>query len=157
MLIRPVREADYPPIIAVIDSWWGGRRMADMLPRLFFIHFQNTSFVAEENGAVIGFLIGFVSQTHPTHAYVHFVGVHPDQRQRRIGQRLYTVFFETVKRSGCTVVHAVTSPVNKDSIGFHTRLGFEIEKTDGEVDGVPVMRNYDGEGQDRVVFVKRLA
>jgi hypothetical protein len=40
--IRPLRSADYRPVISVIDDWWGGRRMADMLPRLFFEHFSDT-------------------------------------------------------------------------------------------------------------------
>ncbi len=34
--IRPVRASDYRTVISVIDGWWGGRHMADMLPRLFF-------------------------------------------------------------------------------------------------------------------------
>jgi cytochrome P450 len=34
--IRPLRPSDHAPVIAVIDEWWGGRPMAQMLPRLFF-------------------------------------------------------------------------------------------------------------------------
>ena len=37
--IRPLRPSDHAPVIAVIDEWWGGRPMAQMLPRLFFDHF----------------------------------------------------------------------------------------------------------------------
>ena len=32
--IRPLRPSDHAPVIAVIDEWWGGRPMAQMLPRL---------------------------------------------------------------------------------------------------------------------------
>jgi hypothetical protein len=32
--IRPLRPSDHAPLIAVIDEWWGGRPMAQMLPRL---------------------------------------------------------------------------------------------------------------------------
>ena len=45
--IRPLSTADYPFVISVIDQWWGGRQMADKLPRLFFEHFTDTSFAAE--------------------------------------------------------------------------------------------------------------
>jgi len=82
-LIRHAEPSDYQPIIAVVDDWWGGRRMADMLPKLFFVHFQPTSFVAEHNGRIVGFVIGFVSQTFPEEAYIHFVGVHPEFRKKR--------------------------------------------------------------------------
>ncbi|UUZ83722.1 GNAT family N-acetyltransferase [Paenibacillus sp. P26] len=130
--------------------------MADMLPKLFFQHFQDTSFIAEQEGQVIGFLIGFVSQTIPTEAYVHFIGVHPDCRKDGVAKDLYQMFFEKVREKGCNVVRCVTSPVNKSSIAFHTRMGFQIEKGTGEVDGIPVAINYDGIGQDRVLFVKEL-
>ncbi|GIO02197.1 GNAT family N-acetyltransferase [Brevibacillus laterosporus] len=50
--------------------------MGDMLPKLFFEHFTHTSFIAEKNGELIGFLIGFLSQIHTDEAYIHFVGIH---------------------------------------------------------------------------------
>ncbi|WP_248923910.1 GNAT family N-acetyltransferase [Paenibacillus hamazuiensis] len=153
---RNVLESDYIPVISVIDTWWGGRHMADMLPKLFFQHFQDTSFVAEQDGQIIGFLIGFVSQTIPTEAYVHFIGVHPDCRKDGVAKHLYQMFFEKVREKGCNAVRCVTSPVNKTSIAFHTRMGFRIEKGTGMVDDIPVTINYDGIGQDRVLFVKEL-
>lgn len=156
MHLRQAQPADYAPIIAVIDDWWGGRHMADMLPKLFFVHFQDTGFVVEQDGEIIAFLIGFVSQTDPTQAYIHFVGVHPGQRGRDLGRALYEHFFETVKLRGCKTVHCVTSPVNKGSIAFHTRMGFESVPGDGVVDGVNVHTDYDGRGEDRVLFKKFL-
>jgi predicted GNAT superfamily acetyltransferase len=156
MYIRNIHETDYTPIITVIDSWWGGRQMADMLPRLFFTYFQKTSFVVELDTTLIAFLIGFVSQTHLTDAYIHFSGVHPDHRQQGIGEKLYQCFFDSVKARGCDTVRCVTSPVNKGSIAFHTRLGFQAEEGDTVVGDVPVKVAYDGEGQDRVLFVKKI-
>lgn len=44
--------------------------------KLFFEHFTHTSFIAEKNGELIGFLIGFLSQPHTDEAYIHFVGIH---------------------------------------------------------------------------------
>lgn len=156
MHFRHAQETDYLPVISVIDHWWGGRQMADMLPKLFFQHFQNTSFIAEQDGEIIGFLIGLVSQTEPAESYVHFVGVHPAHRNNGIANRLYEMFFEAVRKQGCTVVRCVTSPVNKTSISFHTRLGFRFANGTREEDGVPVQADYDGIGQDRVLFVKKL-
>jgi hypothetical protein len=62
--IRIVRTSDYERIISVLDEWWGGRRMNDMLPKLFFVHFCETSFIAESDEKIIGFLIGFLSQSN---------------------------------------------------------------------------------------------
>lgn len=145
MLIRHAEPADYGAVIAVIDEWWGGREMAAMLPKLFFVHFRETSFVAEDDGRVAGFLCGFRSQTFADEAYIHFVGVDPDARARGLGRTLYERFFAAVAPR--TVVRAVTAPVNERSVAFHRAMGFEVERVD---------ENYDGHGQARVLLVKRL-
>jgi len=134
--------------------------MADMLPKLFFQHFQNTSFATvRTNGSenIVAFLVGFVSQMHPTEAYVHFVGVHPDYRTYGLGRRLYEHFFDAVRKRGCKLVRCVTSPVNNGSIAFHVKMGFEFEAGEGKTeDGIPVHMNYDGRGQSRICFKKNL-
>lgn len=154
--IRPIRPSDYRPVISVIDGWWGGRHMADMLPRLFFEHFTDTSFAAERDGELAGFLVGFESQSRPAEAYIHFAGVHPAERSRGLGRQLYERFFVVVQARGCVLVRAVTSPVNCGSIAFHRRMGFDIEPGDALAGGVPVAAGYDGDGQDRVRFVRQL-
>lgn len=155
--IRHAEAEDYAPIISVINDWWGGRTVSDMLPKLFFVHFHDTSFIAESAGERIGFLIGFRSQTFPNEAYIHFVGVHPDFRKDGVGRQLYEQFFSAARSQDCKIVRSVTSPLNKTSIAFHTRMGFQTEFHDGEMDGVPYYKNYDGQGGDRVLFYKTLA
>ena len=154
--IRPIRSSDYLAVIAVIDDWWGGRRMADMLPRLFFEHFTDSSFAAERDGELAGFLVGFRSQSRPGEAYIHFVGIHPGERGHGLGRQLYERFFAAVRARGCDRVRAVTSPVNRGSVAFHQRMGFDIELGEAGADGIAVAAGYDGEGQDRVRFVKQL-
>ena len=119
--------------------------MAAMLPKLFFVHFRDTSFVAEDDEGLAGFLCGFRSQTHDDEAYIHFVGVDPAHRGGGLGRALYERFFEAVAPR--TVIRAVTSPVNERSVAFHQALGFEVERVD---------ENYDGQGEARVLLVKRL-
>jgi ribosomal protein S18 acetylase RimI-like enzyme len=145
--IRHAEAADHARVSPHLDAWWGGRPMRAMLPRLFFEHFRDTSFVAEEDGEVVGFLCGFLSQTHPEQAYVHFVGVRPDRRGGGLGRELYERFFAAAREAGRDVVRCVTAPVNEASIAFHRRLGFEVE---AEVD------DYDGAGAARVLLEKRL-
>jgi ribosomal protein S18 acetylase RimI-like enzyme len=148
MRIRHAEPTDHARVAAVIDDWWGGRRMQAMLPRLFFTHFRGTSFVAEDDGGELtGFLCGFLSQTYPEQAYVHFVGVSPQHRGGGLARELYDRVFAAARAAGCTSVHCVTSPKNTGSIAFHTRLGFEVE---AEVEG------YDGSGESRVLLAKTL-
>jgi ribosomal protein S18 acetylase RimI-like enzyme len=144
-MIRPAEPGDHARVIAVVDEWWGGRAMAAMLPRLFFVHFRDTSFVAEEGGELAGFLCGFRSQTFADEAYIHFVGVDPARRGSGLGRMLYERFFAAVAPRA--VVRAVTSPVNERSVAFHRAIGFEVEG---------VSENYDGRGEARVQLVKHL-
>jgi predicted GNAT superfamily acetyltransferase len=130
--------------------------MAGMLPRLFFEHFADTCFVAERDGELVGFLVGFTSQSRPAEAYIHFVGVHPDERDRGLGRQLYECFFAAATARGCELVRAVTAPVNQGSVRFHQRMGFGIEPGDAMIDGVSLTVGYDGAGQDRVRFVRSL-
>ncbi len=157
MDIRHLEARDHAPIIAVVNDWWGGRSMAGLLPHLFFEHFGPTSFVIEDGGKIVAFLVGFVSQTDPQEAYIHFVGVHPAYRARNVGRELYQRFFETVLARGVEVVRCITSPVNSASIAFHTRMGFTLEPSDDEINGLPVARDYDGPGEHRVRFRKALS
>lgn len=156
LTIRPLEPADYGPIIRVLDAWWGGRRMADMLPRLFFVHFRQTSFAAEAEGRVVGFLAGFHSQTYPDQAYIHFVGVDPAFRAGGVGRALYERFFEAARALGASEVHGVTSPVNRGSLAFHRAMGFELLPAAAEVDGAPYSPDYDGPGEPRVRLRKRI-
>jgi ribosomal protein S18 acetylase RimI-like enzyme len=146
--IRHAQPADYGRVIQHVNAWWGGREMAPMLPQLFFVHFEGTSFVADdEDGRLAGFLVGFLSQTDESNAYVHFVGVAPGRRGSGLGRELYERFFAAARDGGRTTVRCVTSPANSDSIAFHEALGFEVDR---------VAADYDGPGEDRVLLVKRL-
>ena len=143
--IRHAEPRDYAEVIGVVDEWWGGRSMAAMMPKLFFVHFRDTSFVAEDDGRLVGFVCGFRSQTHDDEAYIHFIGVDPEHRAGGLGRELYERFFAAVAPR--TVIRAVTSPVNERSVAFHRALGFDVERVDDD---------YDGQGQARVLLVKHL-
>ena len=156
MRLRTVSPDDYALVIPVVDAWWGGRAVSAMLPKLFFVYFCETSFVAEVKDDLIGFLVGFLSPAGTEEAYIHFVGVHPDYRKRGVGRRLYEQFFQVAQRAGRCRVRCVTSPGNHISLSFHRGMGFH--PCGGAVDGseVPIHREYDGPGEDRVLLVKEL-
>jgi ribosomal protein S18 acetylase RimI-like enzyme len=149
LTIRHAKPSDYGRVIGRVNVWWDGRDMAPMLPKLFFLHFEGTSFVAEDaDEDLVAFLCGFLSQTAPDEAYIHFVGVSPEHRGEGIGRSLYERFFEEVRARGRSVVRCVTSPANERSISFHENLGFEVDR---------VVPDYDGPGEDRALLVKRLS
>ena len=144
--LRTAAAADYDRIIVVLDDWWG-RPVRQALPRLFLDHFHATSFVAERDGDLAGFLIGFMSPSLPDAAYIHFVGVHPHFRGNGLARVLYQRFFELAAADGRRVVSAVTAPRNTGSIAFHTAMGFTVTEP------IP---GYDGPSSGKVLFERCL-
>jgi ribosomal protein S18 acetylase RimI-like enzyme len=137
--IRQAHADDHAVVVGVVDEWWGGRRMAALLPSLFFEHFSSTSLIAEdEDGMLAGFLVGFDSADHPGQAYVHFIGVRPDHRGRGLGRELHGHFAREAAGRGITSITCVTSTANEVSIAFHTSIGFVVAGIDEPVivDGI---------------------
>jgi predicted GNAT superfamily acetyltransferase len=144
--LRTARPSDHDAIVRIVDEWWG-RPVANVLPRLFLDHFHATSLIAERDGLLAGFLIGFHSPSARGVAYVHFVGVAPAARGTGLARRLYETFCAAAVRDGCTRVRAITSPVNTGSVAFHRAMGFTVAGP------VP---DYDGPGIERIVFERAL-
>lgn len=154
--IRTAETEDHARAIEAMDEWWRGSMVSQLISRFHFVHFKETCFVAERDGQLAGFLVGFLSQSHEDEAYIHFVGVAPGMRRAGVGRKLYESFFDAARARGRRVVRSVTSPGNKESVAFHLRMGFEIEPQEHEEDGLPVLVNHDGRGGSRVLFIKRL-
>jgi ribosomal protein S18 acetylase RimI-like enzyme len=148
-VIVELRESDFAPIRAHVDAWWG-RPVQDSLLRLFFEHFLPMSRAAQAAGNIVGFVVGFQSQTHPSVAYAHFIAVAPEYRKAGLARSLYESFFAEARVRGCTSVEAITAPINAGSLAFHRRLGFELVPSATLVEGVPVSVDHDGPGRHRV-------
>ena len=152
---RPIPQ-DWDRVMAVMPEWWGDRDLRGMLPKIFFEHFRHTSLIAEHEDRLLGFLVGFFCQDHTGEAYIHFVGVDPGWRRAGLARDLCRRFIALARADGCTVVRAVTAPVNRGSVAFHTALGFSILPGDAEVDGLPVTTDHGPQGDHLVRFELRL-
>ena len=150
--IRNSKPSDHQRIISVMKDWWGGRDLTWMLPKLFLVHFCDTSFIIEKSEDLMAFLIGFLSQSKVNEGYIHLVGVHPDYRGMGLGEFLYHRFFQICKANNRDTIRSCTSPVNKGSIEFHRKIGFSILRGDAEIDGIQVTLDYNGPGDPKVLF-----
>lgn len=145
MRIRGITKSDFDYIVAVLDRWWGGPSSERAHP-IFFYELGKQALIAEADGDVVGFLLGFVAPTSPPVAYVHLVGIHPDHRRRGVGKVLYEQFIERAKQAGAERIKAITTVGNDGSVRFHEALGFEVSEDP----------DYAGAGRSRVVFTKGL-
>ena len=154
--IRNGKPLDHENIVSVMAEWWGGRDLSSSVLKVFFIHFKNTTFIAEIDNQLVGFLVGFMSQSEESIGYIHFAGVHPRFRKAGIGRLLYEKFYSACRANGRSIVKSCTSPVNRLSINFHQKIGFYIEPGDGLIDDMSVTLDYFGTGRPMVLFKKIL-
>ena len=151
-LLRQATSSDHTKIIDVLLDWWDGRDLTWMIPKLFLNHFYNTSFVIEKKNDLIAFLVGFLSPSHTDEGYIHFCGVHPEYRGMGIGTFLYKNFFTLCKKHDRHIVRACTSPVNRGSIQFHQKIGFDLVQGDRRNEGIPITNDYNKPGDPKVLF-----
>jgi ribosomal protein S18 acetylase RimI-like enzyme len=111
--------------------------------------------VIEKNEELIAFLIGFLSPSRINEGYIHFAGVHPDYRGMGFGNYLYDRFLMVCKDNNRDTIRSCTSPVNKGSIEFHRKMGFNILNGNGDVDGIPVTLDYNKPNDHKVRFEKK--
>ena len=151
MLITHCTKGDFDQIVTRLAEFWDDAGKLAHLHHPMFVHeFGDSAFVIKDRETVAAYLFGFVAQNAPV-GYVHLVAVRQPYRRAGLATRLYAHFIEFARSRGCREVKAITGPGNHRSIAFHTSLGMEMLGTPNEA-GVPVVRDYAGPGQDRVVF-----
>jgi GNAT superfamily N-acetyltransferase len=145
MRSRPLEKRDYDLIVQVIDRWWGGPTSALAHP-IFFYELGEMARIVEDDGVVVGFLLGFIARSQRVGdvGYVHLVGIHPDHRRRGVGRLLYEAFEQDCLKAGVARMKAITTIGNEGSQIFHQVLGWDMVEVE----------DYAGPGRARVVFSK---
>ena len=145
MQTRKIAKADFDHIVEVIDRWWGGPISTFAHP-IFFYELGDKALVVEEQGRIIGFLLGFTTLEPVRTGYVHLVGIHPDYRRRGVGRLLYETFTDTCRAAACQRMKAITTLGNEGSQRFHLAMGWDATEID----------DYAGPSRRRIVFTKDL-
>jgi GNAT superfamily N-acetyltransferase len=148
---RTAEPADAIAVSKALDDWWEQRLDHCVGPQLFE-HLGDTTLLVEDEGELVAFLVGWLSQRFPDAAYVHFMGVRGDHRRLGLGLELYHRYATLARERGRTRIMAETGAFNARSIAFHRSIGFTLEPGDELVDGVPVHHDRIGIGGDYVVL-----
>jgi GNAT superfamily N-acetyltransferase len=156
MLVRNVFEGDFVEIVNKSREWGDIVIEREAIYHIMTKHFRGTCFVAEDRQRMIGYLLGFRSQSCPDEAYMHLVQVDPAMRGHGIGRRLFTQFEAAAKAMGCRKIMTTSRPQNKTAMAFYEEMGFKpVQAGDMvEVDGVMAIRDYNGPGKPVVLWGK---
>ncbi|MBI4463891.1 MAG: GNAT family N-acetyltransferase [Acidobacteria bacterium] len=148
LLVRPLRESDFPSIVA-IDEQTSGRAKPEYWHRkLSYYLAENKSSaeaeelslarVAELDGEVVGFMIGDIRRWEfgqPSCGWVTALGVHPDCQRLGIGRRLLAELLDYYRQKGLQEVSTIVEWADGDLLKFFHSMGFirgpfvELQKT----------------------------
>jgi ribosomal protein S18 acetylase RimI-like enzyme len=143
--LREVTVGDIAEVLDQIEEFWGEERDMAFLHQALYVHeFGRTSVVAERDGRVVGYLLGFVNQDDV--GYIHAVAVRQGARGQGLARAMYERFEERVRARRGRGLRAITAPENGGSRAFHAALGFSEEEIEG----------YSPSGATRVVFTRVL-
>ena len=127
--IRRMTDEDLSQVNEISHSLFGKERVSTW-PQAVEAHWKQhrptLSFVAEQDGQVIGFLLGGIRRARrmvPLAGWIDMLGVHPDYQREGIGRRLVEVFSEECKKSSAVISVAIKKndkPLKK----FFNKMGF---------------------------------
>jgi len=145
--ITPAHVTDIQQVLTDHPRYWGERDLRALHLLALVQEFGETCLVARsgDGSGILGYLIGFVTPGRT--GYVHLIATRDDARGTGLGRELYAAFTEAARRQGAVRLKAITSLGNKGSVAFHRSLGFEVR----------VEKDYNGPGEDRVVFSRALS
>ncbi len=102
-------------------------------PDAFTFYVQTgCSFVAEESGALVGYVM---AQTlhhfdlEPLAVWVEDISVQPAQHRRGVASALYRTLHDWARAAGATVILAGIHIDNAASLALHRRVGFTVYET----------------------------
>lgn len=92
---------------------------------IFASDFARTCLVAEQDGCVIGMVIGYLPPDVPRTAFVWQVGVHPEHQGRGLGLQLLERWLDLPALADCAFVTATVTDDNLASQALFRRLARE--------------------------------
>ncbi len=113
---------------------------AEHFYKIILRYFGNSCFVADYNGDIVGFLLGFVSQVHDKTYFMWQIGVDPSIRGKGIGKMLLEKAEKEARKLGCSRIELTIDPKNKLSKRLFEKMGY-INVSAKEGDFVRLMGN----------------
>lgn len=154
--VTKLTKEDFDDIIERLEVFWGVRndKILAFHQPMCLHEFGDTAFVAKDDGKVVAYIFGLISQTDPETAYGQALACDPSYRGQGVVERLCSRFMEEVRARGCRRMKVLVFPKNFRSILFHMKLGFEPEGTERDSNGIRIVKDYWGRGLDYVVMYR---
>lgn len=102
-----------------LEQWWSEASFQQSIP-----HAAVCNLVAEQDGHLVGMLMGTVEPHEEGQVHLFKLYIHPDHFAQGIGKQLWQGYRQHLA-SGVKRVDLEVEPQNARAIQFYTRLGFQ--------------------------------
>jgi len=158
--IRKAKEEEFLNVYEFVSRCNLLENYAEHFYKIMLRYFCNSCFVADYNGNIVGFVLGFVSQVHDKTYFLWQIGIDESIRERGIGKMLLEKVEEEVRKLGCNRIELTIDPKNIPSKRLFEKMGYlNISSKEGrliDVMGNIAVKDYYKPGRHFMVYEKKL-
>lgn len=143
IMIRRFKPSDLGSAMELDSEVFGGYDPA--IFTAFYEYYPRTSLVAEINGQVVGFVLGF--KHIPLEGRIFWLAVRPGYQSRGIGRKLLNSILRTFRFMGAMSATLEVRISNKKAQSLYCSMGFDM---------VTIYPGYYSNGEPAIIMKRRL-
>jgi phosphoribosylamine--glycine ligase len=159
--IRRASQSDFLEVFDFVSACPPLESYPEHVYKILLRYFGNSCFVAEIRQRIVGFVLGFISQTHAAPTYFLWqIGVSPTMQGNGLGKQLMQAVEKGAAEIGAQRIELTIDPENAPSRKLFEALGFSnISAAEGktvEVANNIAVRDYYKPGRHFMLYEKNL-
>jgi len=158
--IRKADEKEFPSVYNFVSSCKPLESYPEHFYKIMLRYFGNSCIIAEFNGEIVGFVMGFTSQVDDKKLFLWQIGVANLLRGNEIAKMLLEKFEKVAKKLGCKRIEVTVDPENIPSQKLFEKMGYlNVSAKEGEtveVMGNTAVKDYYKAGRHFMLFEKNV-
>ena len=156
--IRKANGSDFLKVYQFVSNCKPLENYSEHFYKIILRYFGNSCFVAEYNNSIIGFIMGFISQTHNKTYFLWQIGVTPKMHGKGIGMKLLKSVEMELMKIGCERIELTIDPKNTPSLKLFEKAGYKnISEKEGStliISGNIAVKDYYKPGRHFMLYEK---
>jgi diaminobutyrate acetyltransferase len=158
--IRNATENDFLDVYNFVSNCKPLEKYYEHFYKIMLRYFSNSCFIAEFKDEIIGFVMGFKSQTDENTFFLWQIGVNPSHRGKKVAENLLKKLENTAETQGCNKMEVTVDPENIASQKLFEKNGYiNISSKEGkiiEISGKQTVKDYYKPGRHFILYGKKI-
>lgn len=160
MRIRNPKESEFKKVYRFISKCKPLESYKAHFYKIMLRYFKDTCFIANCEGRIAGFVLGFISQTQDKTFFLWQIGVNPSMQGKGVGQIFLKTVEKNIKKKGIERIELTIAPKNKPSQRLFEKNGYSVisQREDEVVEfkNKKAIKDYYGPGAHFFLYEKVL-